>query len=606
MLAGTISLTYFLMSFTVGSGLLIIPVMADYFDVSVLAVQWVTSAYQLAYVSAACGLLVSGRLADLYGRKKLYLIGMVVGVISNIVSALIPNRIGLRVFRAVSGLGLSISAPAGFGIIGTTFRTEPWRTTAFAALGMRWVALPSPLHPSLSTPPSPFPFPLQVPPFHPFPFPFHPPSPPFPPPPSSPSFPPPFPFLPLLAPPQFVRTLLTFTPSPSHPPLCSLFTLLSSLSPHSYAVLSRPVRLCDRWQYLYFLLAGFGVIPIITGFFFIPKDDNHFPTLNARTRIEDGKHVDQGPRGTQSIVKYDQARATPQESEQVQSQEKEQDRRIDWIGAVLVTIGLSLLLFSITQAGLMEKGWTTPYIPPIFSASIILILIFGWWEYELENRRRISTLSGMASQSLSMSDLGFKSAFRTNDIPPIVRLSIFTRHKGKISAILGIAFFDWMGVCGWVYLTSVYYQDLLGFSPLKNALHILPAPITGIICSYLVTLVVPRVSAPILLALGGISTGLANALFAFQTPGSIMISNLVDDDEQSIAGALFQVSLQIAGSLDPCISSIILTQIESVHGLLRGLQIALWFNAACCWAVLLIIFFAFRKVRLAKDVAKTI
>nr|XP_018264134.1 uncharacterized protein I303_04014 [Kwoniella dejecticola CBS 10117]OBR86292.1 hypothetical protein I303_04014 [Kwoniella dejecticola CBS 10117] len=363
------------------------------------------------------------------------------------------NRIGLRVFRAVSGLGLSISAPAGFGIIGTTFRTEPWRTTAFAALGMG-----TPLGAVLG---------------------------------------------------EVLGGVIAGTGS-------------------------------KGWQYLYFLLAGFGVIPIITGFFFIPKDDNHFPTLNAH-------------------------------------------RRIDWIGAVLVTIGLSLLLFSITQAGLMEKGWTTPYIPPIFSASIILILIFGWWEYELENR-----------------------PFRTNDIPPIVRLSIFTRHKGKISAILGIAFFDWMGVCGWVYLTSVYYQDLLGFSPLKNALHILPAPITGIICSYLVTLVVPRVSAPILLALGGISTGLANALFAFQTPGSIMISNLVDDDEQSIAGALFQVSLQIAGSLDPCISSIILTQIESVHGLLRGLQIALWFNAACCWAVLLIIFFAFRKVRLAKDVAKTI
>ncbi|WWC69718.1 uncharacterized protein I206_103661 [Kwoniella pini CBS 10737] len=46
MLAGTISLTYFLTSFTVGSGLLIIPVMADYFEVSVLAVQWVTSAFQ--------------------------------------------------------------------------------------------------------------------------------------------------------------------------------------------------------------------------------------------------------------------------------------------------------------------------------------------------------------------------------------------------------------------------------------------------------------------------------------------------------------------------------------------------------------------------------
>lgn len=73
---------------------------------------------------------------------------------------------------------------------------------------------------------------------------------------------------------------------------------------------------------------------------------------------------------------------------------------------------------------------------------------------------------------------------------------------------------------GWIYLTSVYYQKLLGQSPLENALHILPQPISGILSSVgglysviwlikqgLVALLAPRVPAPIILALGGISTG---------------------------------------------------------------------------------------------------
>ncbi|WRT66880.1 uncharacterized protein IL334_003843 [Kwoniella shivajii] len=511
MLAATMSVTQFMMALSVGSSLLIIPVMADYFNVSILAVQWVASAYQLAYegeievgnkaekIELFSGLLVAGRLADLYGRKRLFLFGLIVGVIANIISGVIPNRIGLTIFRAIAGLGLSISAPAGFGIVGTNFREEPSRTMAFAALG-------------LGTP---------------------------------------------------------------------VGAVVGEIIGGLIAGIGK-----KGWQYVYFLIAGFGIIPIISGVIYIPRDDEVSSYVNPP--IENNIQGEEVPDQQESAVSIRNI------------------KRVDWIGAGIITVGLSLLMFSITQAGLTEKKWRTPYIPPIFSLSIIMIILFGFWERHIEIRSEIG-------------------------IPPIVRLSIFTRHKWRVTAILGIAFFDWMGICGWVYLTSVYYQDLLGYSPLKNALYILPAPVTGIICCYLVTLLAPRVSAPILLALGGIATGLANCLFAIQSPdtlywkneffgailqpfggdltipiGSVMISNLCDDDEQSIAGALFQVSLQIAGTVDLCLSSLIQTQVESIHGLLQGLRVALWFNSACCWFVLVIIFLAFRKVGLAKDVAKGI
>ena len=77
-------------------------------------------------------------------------------------------------------------------------------------------------------------------------------------------------------------------------------------------------------------------------------------------------------------------------------------------------------------------------------------------------------------------------------------------------------------------------------------------------------------------------------------------------DEQSVAGALFQVSLQIAGTVDICLSSLILVQREKAVGLLPALRDSLWFNTALCWGVLPIIFLFMRRVGLAMDVAKVI
>lgn len=51
----------------------------------------ISSAYSLAN---GCGLLVSGRLADLYGRKWLYLLGMAAFLILNVISGVV--RVSLR------------------------------------------------------------------------------------------------------------------------------------------------------------------------------------------------------------------------------------------------------------------------------------------------------------------------------------------------------------------------------------------------------------------------------------------------------------------------------------------------------------------------------
>jgi hypothetical protein len=139
------------------------------------------------------------------------------------------------------------------------------------------------------------------------------------------------------------------------------------------------------WQYTYFLLAGLAAIPALLGLFIIPPDP----------------------------PKWDI------------------DRRIDWIGGALITTGLSLLTFAITQGGLVDGEWSVPCgspspplpqagrslmisdVPALFAVSILFILAFWAWEKYLTSR---------------------------TSCPPLVDLAIFTKHGYKVTSVLLVLF----------------------------------------------------------------------------------------------------------------------------------------------------------------------
>src|SRR5712691_3874428 len=62
-----------------------------------------------------------GRLADVYGRKPLYLGGLLVFVLGSVLAGLSRNMNELIVFRAVQGLGAGALLPVGLTIIGDLF-----------------------------------------------------------------------------------------------------------------------------------------------------------------------------------------------------------------------------------------------------------------------------------------------------------------------------------------------------------------------------------------------------------------------------------------------------------------------------------------------------
>jgi EmrB/QacA subfamily drug resistance transporter len=94
--------------------------------------QWVISAYALFFGGF---LLLGGRAADLLGRRRLFMAGIVVFTLASLLSGFAWSEASLIGARALQGLGAAIISPALLSIITTTFAEGRERNTALGAWG---------------------------------------------------------------------------------------------------------------------------------------------------------------------------------------------------------------------------------------------------------------------------------------------------------------------------------------------------------------------------------------------------------------------------------------------------------------------------------------
>src|SRR6185312_10597835 len=80
--------------------------------------QWVVNAYVLTFAGF---LLLGGRAADLFGRRRVYLFGLGLFTVASLVGGLAQNSAWLTTARAAQGIGGAFLSPATLTIIVTTF-----------------------------------------------------------------------------------------------------------------------------------------------------------------------------------------------------------------------------------------------------------------------------------------------------------------------------------------------------------------------------------------------------------------------------------------------------------------------------------------------------
>jgi EmrB/QacA subfamily drug resistance transporter len=94
--------------------------------------QWVISAYALFFGGF---LLLGGRAADLLGRRRIFLAGIVLFTVASLLAGLAWSETSLIVARALQGLGAAVISPAALSILTTTFAEGKERNTALGVWG---------------------------------------------------------------------------------------------------------------------------------------------------------------------------------------------------------------------------------------------------------------------------------------------------------------------------------------------------------------------------------------------------------------------------------------------------------------------------------------
>jgi EmrB/QacA subfamily drug resistance transporter len=96
------------------------------------SLQWVVTAYSILFGGV---LLLGGRMADLLGRRRLFVAGLALFTVSSLLDGLAWSEGSLIAFRSLQGLGAALLSPAALSILTTTFEEGRERNLALGVWG---------------------------------------------------------------------------------------------------------------------------------------------------------------------------------------------------------------------------------------------------------------------------------------------------------------------------------------------------------------------------------------------------------------------------------------------------------------------------------------
>lgn len=244
--------------------------------------------------------------------------------------------------------------------------------------------------------------------------------------------------------------------------------------------------------------------------------------------------------------------------------------KMDWIGTATIISGVILLVFSLTESA--HIGWQTPYIPVLFSISIVLLMFAVYYE------------GWLAKAPLLPSDV-----FAVPSAKPLF-FSIFVLY----------------GTVG-VYLLfgTQYFTDVMGAEPLQLVAWYVPMALGGIILAISEGFLLAIIPGRILLIISGVGAIGAQLLLALIPIGGsywayifpAMILGTIGIDlsitlvmvfvttqmplaRQGLAGGFVNSLLQLGMALEIGLADIIRTKTEVYAGRVQSYKNVFWFGVA--------------------------
>lgn len=106
-----------------------LPFIREDLDISQANLQWIVTGYSLAFGGL---LLLGGRLGDLYGRRRIFMVGVSIFAVASALGGLAQSEMLLLGARGLQGLGAALASPTALALIATTFPAGPPRNRAFS------------------------------------------------------------------------------------------------------------------------------------------------------------------------------------------------------------------------------------------------------------------------------------------------------------------------------------------------------------------------------------------------------------------------------------------------------------------------------------------
>ncbi|KAJ6509090.1 major facilitator superfamily domain-containing protein [Mycena vulgaris] len=245
----------------------------------------------------------------------------------------------------------------------------------------------------------------------------------------------------------------------------------------------------------------------------------------------------------------------------------DRDRRVDWLGAALVSAGLVLVVFVLAQGELAVDGWESPYIIVLLVVGVVFLVLFIYWQMYLERIHSFLDSPACGYSHRRAHTRRHPSCARDCSHAPAAAVGIM-----YVAAILEFAAF-----MGWTFWVQLYYQSYIGYSPVRTVVRLVPMFTYGLLCNALVAVIVGRVPVVWLVATGLTLTSISALLFALVDPSApywafgfpAAVFSVVGADFVFATGTLFVAGVcapgeqSLGSSLGVTISTIVFNRIKT-------------------------------------------